>query len=110
MDLAFSIDNIFASVALSDNYLLIFFGIFTGILSIKLIAKFFIQLVKKFPELNNSIFFVIIILGIKLIFSFFKVHTKNLSLDIIFHVFTFVLFIFPIFFSFIKKKVIRKSN
>ncbi|ACY40129.1 integral membrane protein TerC family [Blattabacterium sp. (Blattella germanica) str. Bge] len=108
MDLSFSIDNIFASVALSENFLLIFLGVFIGILSMRLIAQFFIQLMEKFPELKNSAFLIIIVLGIKLIFSSFKNHNFFLS-EGIFSLFTFFVFAFPIFVFWIKK-IIKKIN
>ncbi|WP_185867081.1 DUF475 domain-containing protein [Blattabacterium cuenoti] len=112
MDLAFSIDNIFASVALSENFILIFLGVCIGILSMRLIAQFFIQLMEKFIELKHSAFSVIIILGIKLISSFFKKNTPDFLLfffsEKIFSLLTFSIFIFPIFLSYIKK-IINKN-
>ncbi|WP_185859241.1 TerC family protein [Blattabacterium cuenoti] len=102
MDLSFSIDNIFASVALSENFLLIFLGVFIGILSMRLIAQFFIQLMERIPELKNSAFFIIIILGIKLIFSSFKNYNFFPS-EGMFSLLTFSIFAFPIFFSWVKK-------
>ncbi|WP_185863185.1 DUF475 domain-containing protein [Blattabacterium cuenoti] len=104
MDLAFSIDNIFASVALSENIILIFLGVCIGILSMRLIAQFFVQLMEKFPELKHSSFFVIIILGIKLVF-FSKKNVPNLFFfsEKIFSLLIFSIFIFPIFLSWIRK-------
>ncbi|WP_341656925.1 TerC family protein [Blattabacterium cuenoti] len=106
MDLAFSIDNIFASVALSENLILIFLGVCIGILSMRLIAQFFVQLMEKIPELKHSSFLVIIILGIKLIF-YSKKYVPDLFLfffsEKIFSLLTFSIFIFPIFLSMIKK-------
>ncbi|WP_341658223.1 TerC family protein [Blattabacterium cuenoti] len=106
MDLAFSIDNIFASVALSENLILIFLGVCIGIFSMRLIAQFFVQLMDKIPELKHSSFLVIIILGIKLIF-FSKKYVPDLFLfffsEKIFSLLTFSIFIFPIFLSMIKK-------
>lgn len=111
MDLAFSIDNIFASVALSENFILILLGVCIGILSMRLIAQFFVQLMEKFPELKHSSFFVIIILGIKLLF-FSKKYVPDLFLFFFsekrFSLLTFSIFIFPIFISWIKK-VINKN-
>ncbi|WP_341656790.1 TerC family protein [Blattabacterium cuenoti] len=106
MDLAFSIDNIFASVALSENFILIFLGVCIGIFSMRLIAQFFVQLMDKIPELKHSSFLVIILLGIKLIF-FSKKYIPDLFLFVfsekIFSLLTFSIFIFPIFLSWIKK-------
>ncbi|WP_185853646.1 DUF475 domain-containing protein [Blattabacterium cuenoti] len=108
MDLSFSIDNIFASVALSENFLLIFLGVFIGILSMRLIAQFFIQLMEKIPELKNSAFFIIIVLGIKLILSSFK-NYSFFPPEGIFSLFTFSIFVFPILFSWVKKIINKKK-
>lgn len=100
MDLFFSIDNIFASVALSENFFLISFGVFIGILSIRLISQFFIKLMEKFPKLRDSSFYVIILLGIKLILSSFMISN---FLEKVFPLLTLFLFIFPVFLYWIKK-------
>ncbi|WP_185857258.1 DUF475 domain-containing protein [Blattabacterium cuenoti] len=111
MDLAFSIDNIFASVALSENLILIFLGVCIGIFSMRLIAQFFVKLMEKFTELKHSAFIVIIILGFKLVF-FSKKYVPNLFLfffsEKIFSLLTFSIFIFPIFLSCIKKRINKK--
>ncbi|WP_185852086.1 DUF475 domain-containing protein [Blattabacterium cuenoti] len=110
MDLAFSIDNIFASVALSENLILIFLGVCIGILSMRLIAQFFVKLMEKFTELKHSAFFVIIILGMKLLF-FSKKNVPNSFLfffsEKIFSLLIFSIFIFPIFLSWIKKTKLK---
>ncbi|WP_185861208.1 DUF475 domain-containing protein [Blattabacterium cuenoti] len=110
-DLAFSIDNIFASVALSNNLILIFLGVCIGIFSMRLIAQFFIKFMEKFPELKHSAFFIIIILGIKLVFYSNK-YISDLFLfffsEKIFSFLTFSVFIFSIFLLWIKK-VINKN-
>jgi YkoY family integral membrane protein len=69
MDIVFSIDNIFAVVAYSDNIILICIGVFTGILAMRYVAKYFVILMEKFPFLEKSAFLVIGILGIKLCLS-----------------------------------------
>lgn len=69
MDIVFSIDNIFAVVAYSDNIILICIGVFIGILAMRYVAKYFVILMEKFPFLEKSAFLVIGILGIKLCLS-----------------------------------------
>ncbi|WP_185864405.1 DUF475 domain-containing protein [Blattabacterium cuenoti] len=108
IDLAFSIDNIFASVALSENIIIIFFGVFIGILSIRLVSQFFIKLMEKFPKLETSSFYIIIILGIKLILSSFIKNDNfivfyNFSLEEIFPLLTLFLFLSPVYLYWIKK-------
>jgi YkoY family integral membrane protein len=71
MDLAFSIDNVFAAVALApDNLALVMIGVFIGILAMRFVAQSFVNLIEKFPFLEGTAFIVIGILGVKLVISF----------------------------------------
>lgn len=72
MDLAFSIDNVFAAVAFSDNILLVWTGVFIGILAMRFVAQGFVKLMEKFPFLETAAFVVIGILGIKLLLSLYE--------------------------------------
>ena len=67
MDLAFSIDNIFAAVALSNNMYVIMAGVGIGILAMRFVSGWFSKLMAKFPSLEPSAFVVIALLGLKLI-------------------------------------------
>lgn len=69
MDLAFSIDNIFAAVAITDNIYLICIGVFIGILAMRFVAQSFVKLMETYPFLENMAFCVIGILGFKLFVS-----------------------------------------
>lgn len=69
MDLAFSIDNIFAAVAFTDNLLLICIGVFIGILAMRFVAQAFVGLMEKYPFLESCAFIVIGLLGLKLSLS-----------------------------------------
>lgn len=69
MDMAFSIDNIFASVAMTSNITLILIGVFIGIVSMRYVAQWFTVLIGKHPSLETSAFVVIALLGLKLILS-----------------------------------------
>jgi YkoY family integral membrane protein len=71
MDLAFSIDNVFAAVAFTDNIYLICIGVFIGILAMRFIAQWFVSLMEKYPFLETLAFLVIGILGLKLFISLF---------------------------------------
>jgi YkoY family integral membrane protein len=66
MDLAFSIDNVFAAAALTDNMFLICTGVFIGILAMRFVAQSFVKLMQRFPFLEKAAFIVIGILGLKL--------------------------------------------
>jgi YkoY family integral membrane protein len=69
MDLAFSIDNIFAAVAFTDNIILIYAGVFIGILAMRFVARGFITLMENYPFLKGSAFIVMGLLGLKLSIS-----------------------------------------
>jgi YkoY family integral membrane protein len=72
MDLAFSIDNVFAVVAFTDNLILVVAGVFIGILAMRLVAQAFVLLMGKYPFLETAAFVVIGILGFKLLLSLFE--------------------------------------
>jgi len=66
MDLAFSVDNVFAAVAFTKNIVLICIGVFIGILAMRFVAQYFIKLMETFHFLESVAFIVIGILGLKL--------------------------------------------
>ncbi|CAN5178170.1 DUF475 domain-containing protein [soil metagenome] len=70
MDLAFSIDNVFAAVAFTDNIWLILTGVFIGILAMRFVAQGFVKLMERFSFLESAAFVVIFILGLKLSVSY----------------------------------------
>lgn len=72
MDMAFSIDNVFAAVAFSKNIILVCIGVFIGILAMRFIAQWFVKLMEKYPFLETAAFLVIGILGLKLMLSIFE--------------------------------------
>lgn len=74
MDLVFSIDNVFAAVALSDKLWVIMTWVFIGILAMRFVAWRFVVLMNKYPELETSAYAVIMLLGIKLCL-WFLAHT-----------------------------------
>jgi YkoY family integral membrane protein len=69
MDMAFSIDNVFAAVAFTPNIILVCTGVFIGILAMRFIAQWFVKLMETYSFLETSAFIVIGILGIKLVLS-----------------------------------------
>jgi YkoY family integral membrane protein len=72
MDLAFSMDNVFAVVAFTDNIWLITIGVFIGILAMRFVAQGFVKLMEKYPFLEKAAFIVIGILGGKLTLSVYS--------------------------------------
>ncbi|MET0573494.1 MAG: DUF475 domain-containing protein [Pedobacter agri] len=105
MDLAFSIDNVFAAVAFTDNIWLIYIGVFIGILAMRFVAQAFVKLMEKFSFLETIAFIVIALLGIKLSSSLFTHFSPESSFakiiesektDLFVSVFTVGIFIIPV--------------
>jgi len=67
MDLAFSIDNIFALAAYSPNLVLLFIGSFIGILFIRFATRGFIALIESNPNMEIGAFIIIFVLSLKLL-------------------------------------------
>lgn len=72
MDMAFSIDNVFAAVAFTPNIILVCIGVFIGILAMRFIAQWFVKLMERYTFLETAAFIVIGILGIKLLLSLYE--------------------------------------
>lgn len=72
MDMAFSIDNVFAAVAFTPNIILVCIGVFIGILAMRFIAQWFVKLMEKYSFLETAAFIVIAILGLKLLLSLYE--------------------------------------
>lgn len=105
MDMAFSIDNVFAAVAFTPNIILVCIGVFIGILAMRFIAQWFVKLMGKFSFLETSAFVVIGFLGIKLLLSLYEhyypeaplsVFLKGETADIIVSAVTVSIFFIPV--------------
>ncbi|HTE00645.1 MAG TPA: TerC family protein [Mucilaginibacter sp.] len=105
MDLAFSIDNVFAAVAFTDHVFLIYTGVFIGILAMRFVAQAFVKLMEKFTFLETVAFVVIGVLGIKLsvsLYTHFSPGTpaaemlEGKHVDIFVSVFTVAVFVIPV--------------
>lgn len=109
MDIVFSIDNIFAVVAFSENIVLICIGVFIGILAMRFVAKHFVVLMERYPSLEKAAFLVIGILGIKLCLSvlvhFFPQYSwiESEQFDMYVSALTLVIFALPIIIARTKK-------
>jgi YkoY family integral membrane protein len=82
MDLAFSIDNVFAAVAFTPNIIAIWIGVFIGILAMRFVAQSFVKLMDKYKFLEACAFIVIGILGMKLLFSVYAHYFPCASLTV----------------------------
>lgn len=105
MDLTFSLDNVFAAVAFTKNIYLVCTGVFIGIVTMRIVAGYFVLLMQRFPFLDSVAFIVIGLLGLKLCLSF-ACHYLHSSLfcelfesektDFIFSIVTVCVFVLPI--------------
>ncbi|WP_249365705.1 TerC family protein [Cytobacillus citreus] len=71
MDLAFSVDSILAAFAVSEEVWILLIGGMLGILMMRTVAKFFLVLIEKVPELENTAFILIAIIAAKMFASVF---------------------------------------
>lgn len=123
MDLAFSIDNVFAAVAFTEHIYLIYIGVFIGILAMRFVAQAFVKLMEKFTFLETVAFIVIGVLGIKLTSSLFThfypespvSHViEGEKTDLFVSIFTVAIFLVPVFtsllFNFPKKHIAAEEQ
>lgn len=116
LDLSLGVDNILACVSLSSNLYIVCGAVFLGILGMRFVAQGFSKLLQIFPDLENSAFIVILLLGIKMaiggIFDFYPKFTlfginphdllNHHNTDLIFSGITLFVFILPILLKKIK--------
>lgn len=118
MDMAFSIDNVFAAVAFTPNIILVCIGVFIGILAMRFVAQGFVKLMEKYSFLETSAFVVIGILGIKLLLSLYEhfypdsplgkflgSHTADIATSILTVAIFFIPILTSLFFNFPKKQI-----
>jgi tellurite resistance protein TerC len=70
-DLAFSIDNVVAVVALSDNLWIVMFGVFMGIVTMRFAAGIFTVMILKEPILKPAAYIVVFNIGAQLLLDEF---------------------------------------
>jgi len=123
MDLAFSIDNVFAAVAFTDHMFLIYTGVFIGILAMRFVAQGFVKLMEKYIFLETIAFIVIGVLGVKLSASLYTHFAKGTALadflesedmDLFVSIFTVAIFVIPVltsqFLNFPKKNTVDHAE
>ncbi len=122
MDMAFSIDNVFAAVAFTDNIILVCLGVFIGILAMRFIAQWFVKLMETYAFLETAAFVVIAILGLKLGLSIFEhfqpespiskflgSHTADIGISILTVAIFFIPIITCLLFNFPSKKTVESN-
>ena len=95
-DLVFSIDNVFAAVAFTDNLWLICGGVFVGIIAMRFAANGFVKLIEKYPILEKVAYWVVGLLGVKLIASYWLKDLNTEFIDLGFSALVLSAFIIPI--------------
>ncbi len=70
-DLAFSLDNVVAVVALSSNLYIVMFGVFMGILTMRFAAGIFTWMILKEPILKPAAYLVVFNIGAELLLDEF---------------------------------------
>ncbi|RRK11502.1 DUF475 domain-containing protein [Lactiplantibacillus garii] len=69
MDIVFSIDSVLASLAISDNPVIVLIGGMIGIACMRGIAEVIMRLMRKIPELETMAYCLIVIIAVKLFLS-----------------------------------------
>jgi tellurite resistance protein TerC len=70
-DLAFSLDNVVAVIALSDNLLIVMFGVAIGIITMRFAAGIFTWMIAKEPLLKPAAYMVVFNIGAELMLTEF---------------------------------------
>jgi tellurite resistance protein TerC len=70
-DLAFSLDNVVAVVALSNNLSIVMFGVFIGIVTMRFAAQLFTLMILKEPILKPAAYIVVFNIGAELLLNEF---------------------------------------
>ncbi len=70
-DLAFSLDNVVAAVALSDHILIVILGVALGIVIMRFAASIFTWLISREPILATGAYLVVLNIGVELLLSEF---------------------------------------
>jgi YkoY family integral membrane protein len=67
VDLAFSLDNVVAAVALSQQLWVVMAGVFLGIVTMRVAAGVFSSLVTRYPVLEATAYLLILVIGLELL-------------------------------------------
>jgi tellurite resistance protein TerC len=79
-DLAFSLDNVVAAVALSRELWVVFLGVALGIVTMRFAAGIFVYLIARYPELEAAAYLLVLNIGIMLLLEdVFGIHPTDLQ-------------------------------
>lgn len=76
-DLAFSLDNVVAAVALSDQYWVVMLGVALGIVTMRFAAGIFTHLIQREPILAPAAYLLVLNIGVELILEDFHLYEFN---------------------------------
>ncbi|WP_088189467.1 TerC family protein [Desulfosporosinus sp. FKA] len=105
MDIAFSVDSVLAAFGVSGKVWVLFLGAIFGILMMRGVARIFLILIEKFPELETTAYILICLIGLKMMASVFGYIVP----DSIFFVILVVVFFSTFLLHFIKS-LVGKNN
>ncbi len=71
-DIAFSIDSIIAAVALSRELWVIYTGAVLGIITMRMVAGVFVQIIDRFPTFYHTGYVLVCWVGVKLLSEYFN--------------------------------------
>ncbi len=66
-DLAFSLDNVVAAVALSREMWVVLTGVFLGIVTMRFAAGIFVRLIEREPLLEDAAYLLVMVIGLELL-------------------------------------------
>lgn len=94
LDLAFSVDSILAALAISEKVWILLLGGMLGILMMRTVARLFLTLIDKVPELENTAYILIGIISAKMmasVFGFELSHVAFFSIIVLAFIITFII-------------------
>ncbi len=92
-DLAFSLDNVVAVIALSDNLAIVMFGVAMGIITMRFAAGIFTWMISKEPILKPAAYMVVFNIGAELMLNEFLGFEVESSTKFIVSLVTLILFV-----------------
>lgn len=79
-DLAFSLDNVVAAVALSREIWVVMTGVFLGIVTMRFAAGIFVYLIERYPEVEAAAYLLVFNIGVMLLMEdFLGIHPTDLQ-------------------------------
>jgi YkoY family integral membrane protein len=73
-DIVFSVDSILAAVALSPKQWVVITGGILGIITMRMVAGAFLNVIKRYPRLVDGAYVIVFFIGAKLFAEYFNLH------------------------------------